>query len=127
MIVFFFKQKTAYVMGISDWSSDVCSSDLGRALWRFRAVRPAVQSIDLCAVDRAFRDPGACRDRRCDLFPPARARTGTGSRARSRRAEPRRAPELGRASCWERVCQYVLLAVVAVLLKKKTNNYLFHN
>src|SRR3546814_7522590 len=27
-LVFFFKQKTAYVMRISDWSSDVCSSDL---------------------------------------------------------------------------------------------------
>src|SRR3546814_9282241 len=27
-IVFFFKQKTAYEMRISDWSSDVCSSDL---------------------------------------------------------------------------------------------------
>src|SRR3546814_6637978 len=29
MVVFFFKQKTAYEMRISDWSSDVCSSDLG--------------------------------------------------------------------------------------------------
>src|SRR3546814_3191414 len=28
MYVFFFKQKTAYEMRISDWSSDVCSSDL---------------------------------------------------------------------------------------------------
>src|SRR3546814_1247524 len=28
LIVFFFKQKTAYEMRISDWSSDVCSSDL---------------------------------------------------------------------------------------------------
>src|SRR3546814_5753281 len=28
-VVFFFKQKTAYEMRISDWSSDVCSSDLG--------------------------------------------------------------------------------------------------
>src|SRR3546814_9949753 len=28
--VFFFKQKTAYEMRISDWSSDVCSSDLRR-------------------------------------------------------------------------------------------------
>src|SRR3546814_17734363 len=28
MIVFFFKQKTAYELRISDWSSDVCSSDL---------------------------------------------------------------------------------------------------
>src|SRR3546814_1050734 len=29
---FFFKQKTAYEMRISDWSSDVCSSDLPLAL-----------------------------------------------------------------------------------------------
>src|SRR3546814_1899380 len=29
---FFFKQKTAYEMRISDWSSDVCSSDLGGAV-----------------------------------------------------------------------------------------------
>src|SRR3546814_9499327 len=29
MMLFFFKQKTAYDMRISDWSSDVCSSDLG--------------------------------------------------------------------------------------------------
>src|SRR6184192_1238556 len=28
-IVFFFKQKTAYEMSIGDWSSDVCSSELG--------------------------------------------------------------------------------------------------
>src|SRR3546814_808442 len=31
VLVFFFKQKTAYEMRISDWSSDVCSSDLLRA------------------------------------------------------------------------------------------------
>src|SRR3546814_1232007 len=32
---FFFKQKTAYEMRISDWSSDVCSSDLTQTLlWR---------------------------------------------------------------------------------------------
>src|SRR6058998_1597630 len=36
---FFFKQKTAYEMVMSDWSSDVCSSDLARA--RLRAVWPA--------------------------------------------------------------------------------------
>src|SRR3546814_7505817 len=29
-VFFFFKQKTAYEMRISDWSSDVCSSDLFR-------------------------------------------------------------------------------------------------
>src|SRR3546814_2592376 len=30
LVMFFFKQKTAYEMRISDWSSDVCSSDLDR-------------------------------------------------------------------------------------------------
>src|SRR3546814_1158565 len=30
VLFFFFKQKTAYEMRISDWSSDVCSSDLPR-------------------------------------------------------------------------------------------------
>src|SRR3546814_9971566 len=30
ILFFFFKQKTAYEMRISDWSSDVCSSDLQR-------------------------------------------------------------------------------------------------
>src|SRR3546814_5923444 len=29
LVCFFYKQKTAYEMRISDWSSDVCSSDLG--------------------------------------------------------------------------------------------------
>src|SRR3546814_2070113 len=32
IFIFFFKQKTAYEMRISDWSSDVCSSDLGRLM-----------------------------------------------------------------------------------------------
>src|SRR3546814_3317255 len=36
---FFFKQKTAYEMRISDWSSDVCSSDL-------RPVNSPTRSID---------------------------------------------------------------------------------
>src|SRR3546814_7616382 len=31
LVVFFFKQKTAYEMRISEWSSDVCSSDLVHA------------------------------------------------------------------------------------------------
>src|SRR3546814_7771653 len=39
-VFFFFKQKTAYEMRISDWSSDVCSSDLaGRALGGHRGDR----------------------------------------------------------------------------------------
>src|SRR3546814_3431844 len=36
-IFFFFKQKTAYEMRISDWSSDVCSSDLPGATGRRRS------------------------------------------------------------------------------------------
>src|SRR3546814_15231783 len=35
MVIFFFKQKTAYEMRISDWSSDVCSSDLQFGLRAF--------------------------------------------------------------------------------------------
>src|SRR3546814_10591078 len=38
---FFFKQKTAYEMRISDWSSDVCSSDLHRR-WR---LGPTMQDV----------------------------------------------------------------------------------
>src|SRR3546814_4330843 len=45
MYLFFFKQKTAYEMRISDWSSDVCSSDLlqgqSRALELGDEVEPA--------------------------------------------------------------------------------------
>src|SRR3546814_18935332 len=44
---FFFKQKTAYEMRISDWSSDVCSSDLARSFPR-RVSRPAARSCHHC-------------------------------------------------------------------------------
>src|SRR3546814_9815765 len=47
VLFFFFKQKTAYEMRISDWSSDVCSSDLKRA--------PPVQ------MEPLFNSPRACR------------------------------------------------------------------
>src|SRR3546814_4804254 len=41
MFFFFFKQKTAYEMRISDWSSDVCSSDLPCSLVGRQAQRRA--------------------------------------------------------------------------------------
>src|SRR3546814_2819179 len=45
IVCFFFKQKTAYEMRISDWSSDVCSSDLahgaGSTMIRSTVGRPA--------------------------------------------------------------------------------------
>src|SRR3546814_7052149 len=47
LLFFFFKQKTAYEMRISDWSSDVCSSDLLPAGDR-RRDRPADRRVGLC-------------------------------------------------------------------------------
>src|SRR3546814_11557749 len=44
MFFFFFKQKTAYEMRISDWSSDVCSSDLSQ-FERQRAERLTLQAV----------------------------------------------------------------------------------
>src|SRR3546814_19898623 len=49
-IIFFFKQKTAYEMCISDWSSDVCSSDLGKLAQRQLSVD---QTLDNQRIDDA--------------------------------------------------------------------------
>src|SRR3546814_9937160 len=43
-LFFFFKQKTAYEMRISDWSSDVCSSDLTIDL---QEIRPVVRDTSV--------------------------------------------------------------------------------
>src|SRR3546814_3933431 len=72
MLVFFFKQKTADEMRISDWSSDVCSSDLcAVAEHRRHEMRPGegrgeacrkvgriaeARVISLMAEDKADRD-----------------------------------------------------------------------
>src|SRR3546814_1333426 len=48
MVFFFFKQKTAYELRISDWSSDVCSSDLTPGTWtraRSRRLRAGEGSL----------------------------------------------------------------------------------
>src|SRR3546814_9183889 len=59
LFFFFFKQKTAYEMRISDWSSDVCSSDLPTRvlkpiIWRrpthIRAIRHWKCSATGCGV-----------------------------------------------------------------------------
>src|SRR3546814_7379342 len=49
VIFFFFKQKTAYEMRISDWSSDVCSSDLQKGRGMRRAVDIA-RKLELTAL-----------------------------------------------------------------------------
>src|SRR3546814_17415556 len=49
---FFFKQKTAYEMRISDWSSDVCSSDLQDAFVEAVELGPVLLRLQALAVRR---------------------------------------------------------------------------
>src|SRR3546814_5219385 len=93
---FFCKQKTAYEMRISDWSSDVCSSDLGV----FARDGQMGGLGDLATTTEG--DPIDGHDHRL----------GKGFEARRHRlAAPHKVPhryvQIGRASCRERVCQYV--------------------
>src|SRR3546814_7422971 len=99
---FFFKQKTAYELRISDWSSDVCSSDLS----------PAAALMQACVQ-------GLLRG-----LPVASARP---FRPLPQVSLPVSAPvsvpgQIGRASCRERVCPYVEISGGAVSLKNKTGS-----
>src|SRR3546814_2944635 len=89
---FFFKQKTAYEMRISDWSSDVCSSDLAangrRHGGRVRNAHPGPRRVHGFAGTLRAWQSGA-KD------------------SRGRRVLPKGQDQIGRASCRERVCQYV--------------------
>src|SRR3546814_1970019 len=62
---FFFKQKTAYDMRISDWSSDVCSSDLNQALHPKEGGEPgaAGHRLDTVKAARRIEDRVAGRQR----------------------------------------------------------------
>src|SRR3546814_1287387 len=53
VIFFFFKQKTAYEMRISDWSSDVCSSDLRR--FDVRISKYKIEELPQCPTIARFR------------------------------------------------------------------------
>src|SRR3546814_7208080 len=94
---FFFKQKTAYEMRISDWSSDVCSSDLKTDDLDFGTLLsgPAGGSVTINPVTNGRSAAGGatlvCNDGRRAVF------QGTGGIFL----------KIGRASCRERVCQYV--------------------
>src|SRR3546814_7891161 len=83
---FFFKQKTAYEMRISDWSSDVCSSDL-----------------NMVALAKAVPDFHACDARHRHSLRHIDALELGARRATDDSADA----EIGRASCRDRVCQYV--------------------
>src|SRR3546814_17196307 len=96
--LFFFKQKTAYEMRISDWSSDVCSSDLATH------VNPDTAEVDEDVVGTLHRVWG---HNKCVVY----ARVVEGGEIRPGDAE------IGRASCRERVCQYVSISVVAVYIQ----------
>src|SRR3546814_3887579 len=90
IIVFFFKQKTAYEMRISDWSSDVCSSDLP----------PPVVVDDEGAEDAEDRA-------RCADADGPQGSERVGRCAGQEPGDEEHQQEIGRASCRERVCQYV--------------------
>src|SRR3546814_2031757 len=88
--VFFFKQKTAYEMRISDWSSDVCSSDL---------------STNRCVDCRCNKDSRLEYESRSSR--PCRRLRATTPTRRDLPTGDWRVRKIGRASCRERVCQYV--------------------
>src|SRR3546814_2738046 len=95
---FFCKQKTAYEMRISDWSSDVCSSDLAEVVGPLD--EPEVEEkVALGAppelVGRSLEKTGQ-RPRRHPLGDLGRNAVAPGQGDRL---------EIGRASCRERVCQ----------------------
>src|SRR3546814_5233091 len=69
----FFKQKTAYEMRISDWSSDVCSSDLRASIQRLRCSSAPLAARAGSLFDQAFLRPSA-------LYGPAQYRPSTEGR-----------------------------------------------
>src|SRR3546814_9430429 len=97
LFFFFFKQKTAYEMRISDWSSDVCSSDLIALLTR----RPRNADVVALSYCRLLVLSAADFRRLLDADPELRRSIDRVARRRLGQAE------IGRASCRERVCQYV--------------------
>src|SRR3546814_19358559 len=108
-------------MRISDWSSDVCSSDL---------VEPGTAhvGVDVAAadLDRLRRHIGAQPRGHPDQPVAGEYRVGHTRRIRDHRGEAgvemigvEAGRKIGRAWCRERVCQTVWISVVAGPLKKK--------
>src|SRR3546814_16898899 len=118
MYFFFFKQKTAYEMRISDWSSDVCSSDLLISISALCRPGSGIIVVIRCSGigSSGVRWPAQpwsrfLSSRSCGEAHPCTAGLGLHARAKSdaRGCVPRLALslEIGRASCRERVGQYV--------------------
>src|SRR3546814_14285181 len=98
-------------MRISDWSSDVCSSDLSKVDAGVLALREEVTAVDevLDVCERLIRGRAGKGGVRLTLETDRGLRPIVADRIRLK---------IGRASCRERVCQYVSISVVAVSLKK---------
>src|SRR3546814_3615581 len=99
---FVFKQKTAYELRISDWSSDVCSSDLLTDPGQYQDIRDAVR--DLCSqfTDDYFREIDQRRGYPAEFV---EALTKAGWLAALIPHEYGGSGQIGRASGRERVCQ----------------------
>src|SRR3546814_10111466 len=113
--LFFFKQKTAYEMRISDWSSDVCSSDL-RGFAEFlvgAAVARAEETADSLA---RFEEIGGVGGDEAD-----RARKPVAAIERRRRAA--QDPDRLRSEEHTSELQSLMRLSYAVLCLKKKNNY----
>src|SRR3546814_15087618 len=100
---FFFKQKTAYEMRISDWSSDVCSSDL-----RFR-LGDGDPSDLVELVRQPATDPAAV-EAACELFEAAGLQVAVcgdfAGRILDRRSEERRVGKECVSTCRSRWSPY---------------------
>src|SRR3546814_15102648 len=111
---FFFKQKTAYEMRISDWSSDVCSSDLTQAVLAAGLVVPgdgfviAVEGVVHARLQRPVRIEGV-RHTQVEGRVAAQAhRVGRVVEAVAGALEAgAEGEQIGSAACRERGCQYV--------------------
>src|SRR3546814_15079870 len=109
---FFFKQKTAYELRISDWSSDVCSSDLGKPV--VAHFRPGVEREpgikpggERAEHDLERKHDGERDDGRRIARGPGGGIARKLEQVERRPHQPAKDEEIGRASCRERVCQYV--------------------
>src|SRR3546814_3816933 len=101
---FCFKQKTAYEMRISDWSSDVCSSDLEAAIAALTSVKGIGRWTAEIYLLFALGRPDVLPAGDLALCVAAQHLKGLETRP-SPRTMAALAEEIGRASCRDRVCQ----------------------